>query len=111
MNKMLSLSELLPRERIRINVKVNDWQEAIREAGNLLLESGAVTGEYVEAMIQVAKDLGPYIVIAPGIALPHAPTAAGAIQTALSFIKVADPVKFWKPRSRSSSPCGWLGGD
>jgi len=96
-NKLLSLSELLPRERIKLDVKVNNWQEAIREAGKLLFNSGAITSEYIEAMIKVAEELGPYIVIAPGIALPHAATEAGAKQTALSLIKLVDPIYFGNP--------------
>jgi mannitol/fructose-specific phosphotransferase system IIA component (Ntr-type) len=96
-NKLLSLSELLPRERICLDVKVSNWQEAIREAGKLLFDSGAVTAEYMEAMIKVAEELGPYIVIAPGIALPHAATEAGAKQTALSLIKLASPINFGNP--------------
>lgn len=96
-NKLLSLSELLPRERVCLNVEVSSWQEAIREAGKLLLVSAAVTGEYIEAMIKVAEELGPYIVIAPGIALPHAATEAGAKRTALSLIKLASPINFGNP--------------
>jgi PTS system ascorbate-specific IIA component len=95
--KLLSLSELLPPERIKLDVRVDDWREAIREAGRLLLASEAVTAEYIEAMIKVAEELGPYIVIAPGIALPHAATEAGAKQTALSLIKLAEPIYFGNP--------------
>ena len=95
--KALSLSELLPIERIKLNVKVNNWQEAIRESGKLLFESGAVTMDYIDAMIQVAEELGPYIVIAPGIALPHAATKSGAKQTALSLVKLANPINFGNP--------------
>jgi mannitol operon transcriptional antiterminator len=98
-NKPLSLSELLPYERIKLDVKVNNWQEAIREAGKLLYESGAVTSQYIEEMIKVAEELGPYIVIAPGIALPHAATEAGAKQTALSLIKLSEPIYFGNPEN------------
>lgn len=95
--KILSLSDLLPVERIRLDVKVDNWQDAIRASGKLLYETGAVTPEYIEAMIQVAEELGPYIAIAPGIALPHAATEAGAKQTALSLVKLAEPVCFGNP--------------
>ncbi len=89
-----ALTELLPRERIRLDVQVDDWQDAIREAGKLLLETDAVRFEYIDAMIKVAQELGPYIVIAPGVALPHAATEAGAKHTALSLVKLAQPVFF-----------------
>ena len=47
--------------------------------------------------MKVAEELGPYIAIAPGIALPHASTEAGAKQTALSLIKLAEPINFGNP--------------
>jgi len=97
--KQFSLTELLPRERIRLDVQAVDWQDAIRKAGGLLFESGAVRFEYVEAMIKVAQELGPYIAIGPGIALPHAATDAGAKQTALSLIRLAEPVCFGNPEN------------
>ena len=96
-NRLRSLSELLPSQRIKLDVKVNSWEEAIREAGKLLCDSHSVTPEYIEAMIKVAEELGPYIVIAPGIALPHAATEAGAKETALSLIKLARPINFGNP--------------
>ena len=89
-----SLTELLPPERIRLDVRAGGWQEAVRDAGKLLFETDAVRFEYIDAMIKVAQELGPYIVIAPGIALPHAATEAGAKHTALSLIKLAQPVYF-----------------
>jgi mannitol/fructose-specific phosphotransferase system IIA component (Ntr-type) len=95
--KIPSLVELLPGERIRLGVQVSNWQDAVREAGRLLFEGGAVTSGYIAAMVKVAEDLGPYIAIAPGIALPHAASEAGAIQTALSLVKLSVPVNFGNP--------------
>ena len=95
--QQFSLIELLPPERIRLDVRVDDWQGAIRAAGKLLFETDAVRFEYIEAMIKVAQELGPYIAIAPGIALPHARTEAGAKQTALSLVKLVEPVAFGNP--------------
>ena len=95
--RLLSLSELLPAERIELDVTVDSWQEAIREAGRLLFETGAVTRDYIEAMIKVVEELGPYVAIGPGIALPHARSEAGAKQTALSLVKLAKPVNFGNP--------------
>jgi mannitol/fructose-specific phosphotransferase system IIA component (Ntr-type) len=92
-----SLLELLPPERIRLAVEVSSWQEAVRAAGQLLFESGAVTNDYIEAMIKVAEELGPYIAIAPGIALPHAASEAGARKTALSLVKLSVPINFGNP--------------
>ncbi len=96
-NNTNSLSKALPAEQINLNVSVKDWQEAIREAGYLLLKVDAISPEYIDAMIQTAKELGPYIVIAKGIAMPHASFKAGVKRTALSLVKLAHPVEFGNP--------------
>ncbi len=92
-----TLSELLPPERIKLHVKVNSWQQAVQEVGSVLLQTGAIEERFIDAMIQTTQELGPYIVIAPGIALPHAQPEAGAKKTALSMIKLDEPIEFGNP--------------
>ena len=36
------LASMLYKDTIALNVKANDWEEAVREAGKLLVNSGAV---------------------------------------------------------------------
>ena len=93
----LSFRDLLPRERIKLDVRVDTWQDAIREAGKLLLSSHSITPEYIDAMICTAEELGPYIVIAKGIAMPHASPESGAIKTALSLVRLSTPIEFGNP--------------
>lgn len=92
-----NLKDALPAEQISLNVNAEHWRNAIREAGNLLLHAGAITSEYIDAMIQTANELGPYIVIAKGIAMPHASPNTGVKRTALSLVKLATPVEFGNP--------------
>lgn len=92
-----SLQNALPAEQISLNVYARDWQEAVREAGQLLLKADAIFPQYIDAMIQTAKELGPYIVIAKGIAMPHAASEAGVKRTALSLVKLAHPIEFGNP--------------
>ena len=68
----MNLHELIRPEIVEVGIKVKDWQEAIRKVGNLLVKDGAVEVRFTEAMIRVVNEFGPYIVVAPGIALPHA---------------------------------------
>ncbi len=93
-NELPSLSKLLTPERVKLNCTVGDWKEAVREAGKLLFQTNAVKVEYIEAMVETAQQLGPYIVIAKGIALPHAQSEKGAIETALSLISLEPPIDF-----------------
>ncbi|MBA7584259.1 Ascorbate-specific PTS system EIIA component [subsurface metagenome] len=92
-----SLSEILSYERIKLNVRVDNWCEAIYEVGKVLYDTDAITENYIDEMIKTAEELGPYIVIAPGIALPHASPESGAKKTALGMIKLSKPINFGNP--------------
>ena len=61
------------------------------EAGN---KDGAVEERYIQAMIQKIETYGPYIVICPGTALPHADAEEGVIYEAASLMRLKKPVDF-----------------
>ena len=84
-------------DRIRIGVRVQDWREAVQVVGELLVGCGGAEKRYIEAMIQTVEDLGPYIVITPGIAIPHARPEAGALKLKLAAIQLEPPIEFGNP--------------
>lgn len=88
------IADLINKYTVRINVNVQNWEEAIREGGRLLEDIGAIEQEYIEAMIQAVKDIGPYIVLAPGIAMPHANPIAGVKKLGMSLITLKSPIAF-----------------
>jgi len=90
----LNIKELLPVERIALNVQVNDWEDAVRTVGRLMVDTGVVEERYIEGMIATAKELGPYIVIAPGVAIPHSRPEDGVITTCLAFAQLNPPINF-----------------
>lgn len=90
----IMLKDMLKEENIRFNVPVDDWQEAVRACGQLLLEGGYVKPSYIDAMIEISQENGPYIVIAPGIALPHARPEDGVKKIGMSLITLQDPIRF-----------------
>lgn len=79
---------------VAVDVEVKDWQEAIRSCGNLLSQDGATEARFTEAMIHVAKELGPYIVVAPGIALPHARPEDGVLNASMAVVKLKTAIYF-----------------
>ncbi|MFD2044759.1 BglG family transcription antiterminator [Ornithinibacillus salinisoli] len=88
------LHELLTEKTIQVKTSVSDWEEAIREAAAPLLSEKVIRPEYVQAMIDNVHELGPYIVIAPNIALPHARPESGVERLGMSFLKLDEPVYF-----------------
>jgi PTS system ascorbate-specific IIA component len=92
-----SLGEMLPPSRISLGVEVNDWRQAVVAAGELLVDTGIAEAGYIDAMIRISEELGPYIVIGPQIAMPHARPEDGALATGLSLVKLSTPVEFGHP--------------
>lgn len=91
------LRELVEKNRISFQEKIDTWEEAIAASCQPLLEDGTIEQSYIEAIIQSVKKYGPYIVIAPDIAMPHAQEGASGVKdTAIAFMKVQEPVYFEK---------------
>lgn len=82
---------------VRLDAPATDPDTAVRLAGSLLVDAGAATSAYVEAMVTALHDLGPYIVLAPGVAMPHARPGAGGLRPAISFVRLAEPLAFGHP--------------
>ncbi len=90
----MNLKDLIRPELVAVDVEAKDWQEAIFAAGKLLVDDGAVEERFPAAMIRVAKEFGPYIVVAPGIALPHARPEDGVIKASIAVVRLKNTVDF-----------------
>ncbi|WP_044338821.1 BglG family transcription antiterminator [Rossellomorea aquimaris] len=88
------LNELLTEQTIQLKDRVSSWEEAIKVASQPLVDQESIRPDYVEAMITNVKELGPYIVIAPNIAIPHARPETGVEQLGMSFLRLKEPVYF-----------------
>jgi len=95
--ELQSLSEILSEKTIRVNVKVKDWKDAIRKAGKLLVKVDAAEPRYIDAMIKFCEEYNAYIVIAHGIAVPHARPEDGMKTVGFSLITLKTPVPFGNP--------------
>jgi PTS system ascorbate-specific IIA component len=94
---MSQLSELLTESTIRLNVTAKDWEDALRLGTQLLIDTGGVETEYIDAMLEMIHEMGPYVVIAPGLVLGHSRPDAGVNRTCFSLITLKEPVEFGVP--------------
>ena len=85
---------LLAKTAIALQVDVKDWEDAIRQAGQLLVENGNVESSYVAAMINNIHTLGPYILIAPNVAMPHARPEDGVKKEGISVVTLTEAIEF-----------------
>lgn len=76
--KQLRLKDIMYRDHLTRIDKDIMWDEAIRFASVPLLKTNIITENYINEMIGLVRDYGPYIVIKNRIAIAHAKTEAGA---------------------------------
>lgn len=91
---MSTLTSLLSQSRIDLDVTAADWKSAVAHSGELLESTGSTDAAYTTAMIDSVIDNGPYIVVAPGFAFAHARPSEAVHETAMSWVRLAEPVEF-----------------
>ncbi|MBQ1483586.1 MAG: PTS sugar transporter subunit IIA [Erysipelotrichaceae bacterium] len=88
------MEELVRTDNIASQVEVFDWKDAIRKAGQILIDTGDIKEAYIEDMIESVNTLGPYMVIAKGFALAHAAPCEAVLHNAVSLINLKNGVDF-----------------
>lgn len=69
----LNLMQMLYRYGVSINTDSNvRWDDAIKFTSQCLINQGCINNGYVDKMIKLVDEYGPYIVISPRIAIAHA---------------------------------------
>lgn len=91
---MSILSDSFGDGSIVIKESVADRDRAISISGELLVASQKVVPEYINSMLEAIEKFGPYIVIAPGIALAHGKPGNGVLATGLSLLIIRTPIEF-----------------
>ena len=85
---------LIDNNSILLQTSAADWREAIKLGTDMLIASGAVEPSYHKAIISSIEAHGPYIVIAPNFAMPHARPEDGVNHTAFALVTLTTPVYF-----------------
>lgn len=85
--------EKLTLGKIKVLESVKNWEEAVRRSASLLETDKTVPPEYKEKIISSVEELGPYIFIAPEIALPHVQYFE-ATKVGVSLLKVNEEVVY-----------------
>ena len=88
------LDQALGQGSIRLKETCLNWKESFQVAGSALVESKRTTEDYIQEMIQAFEELGPYMVIAPGIALAHGRPSESVLETGLSLVTLSNPIEF-----------------
>lgn len=93
------LQDLLSEDNVSFHYPAETWEDVIRHGGQLMVDAGFTEPTYTEAMIEVVREMGPYIVLAPGLAMPHARPEMGAKQVGTALVTLEKPIDFGSPEN------------
>lgn len=82
------------KETSQVIDRVDTWEKAIEVAAQPLINLGKIKSGYVDSMVENIKNLGPYIILLPGVAMPHARPDENVLESSLAFLKINEGVKF-----------------
>lgn len=88
------LKDYITKELIEVNLESSNWEDAIKQAGQLMLQQKMIHADYITEMIDAVKKHGPYIAIAPTIAIAHAAPGPSVLKEGISLSILKDPIKF-----------------
>jgi PTS system ascorbate-specific IIA component len=88
---------MLPADAVILGSEVANWQDAVRLAGTALSRAGIAKPEYAGEMIRMIEEHGPYVVIAPGLALAHARPGPEVLADGIAIVTLSTPVNFGHP--------------
>lgn len=87
-------SSLKANSSVQLKKHANTWEEAIRLLMAPLHKNGAIDEKYIDAIIKRTKEIGPFYILAPGLAMPHERGEMGAKKDAFTFLTLEKPVVF-----------------
>ena len=91
---MTLLEYLVKNDSVKVKQKAETWEDAIKITFKPLLEKGIIKEEYIDSVIERTHELGPYYILAPGLAMPHERPEKGVLKDGFSFITLEKPVVF-----------------
>jgi len=92
LSKQVDLMEIMSVKAIKVQATASDKEDAIRQAGQLLVDGGYVQEAYIDGMVAREKTMSTHI--GYGICIPHAEydDRQYILQTGLSVLQIPDGV-------------------
>ncbi len=98
--KIYMLKDLIKRDKILFAKSVPTWEDAVWLSAKPLLDNEIIEKRYCDKVISNVNELGPYICIAPNIAISHARPEDGANGLGMTILVLEEPAYFEKNQTR-----------
>ena len=81
-------------EVVSLQAEAADWRAAVKLGTDLLEQAGTINSNYYTAICKSVEELGPYFLLAPGLAMPHARPEQGVLEDSFALVTLKTPVNF-----------------
>lgn len=88
------IRDWLTPDKINVINSIDNWKNAVRLSAEPLLAQGYMAEHYIEAILKSHEELGPYYLLALGLAMPHARPEQGALRNGLSLLHIKEGISF-----------------
>ena len=104
------MTEILTLTQVKVPGTATTQEEAIREAGQILVDAGAVTPAYIDAMFEREKSVSTFM--GNSLAIPHGTNEAkdAILESALSVVRYDPPIN-WGGKGEARFVVGIAGKD
>ncbi|WP_170983891.1 PTS sugar transporter subunit IIA, partial [Escherichia coli] len=90
----MRIIDYFPSSSILVLPSATDWHEAIDFSIASLLDKNYISENYIQSIKDSTISNGPYYILAPGVAMPHARPECGALKTGMSLTLLKQGVYF-----------------
>ncbi|MEM9424095.1 MAG: PTS sugar transporter subunit IIA [Spirochaetota bacterium] len=80
-----------------LQAEAADWKAAVKLGTSILERAGTITPQYYTAICSSVEELGPYFLLGPGLAMPHARPEQGVLADSFALVTLKTPVNFGDP--------------
>ena len=90
----LGIVELLEPSSVSFHSAPIEWRTSVAMAAQPLIRADKIASSYVEAMIKIVEEFGPYMILAPGVILLHAKPSDGVNSLCFSLLVQSAGIDF-----------------
>ncbi len=88
------LEDIVEVDNILLDYECDSWKQAVIASGEILLRNGYIKKEYIDDIVDNLEEKRQYVVIAQGIAMPHAKSFNYVKKIGMSILRLKTPVEF-----------------
>lgn len=103
------IKDILIENVVAVEKEVYCWRDCIEAGGELLVKENKISPTFIQSMIDVVNELGPYMILLPEVALFHGRPSEAVKEACLSFVTFDKDIYFSEFANQRIKCCFCLG--